>query len=63
MTGFEEALDDVRAQMNLRDAVEHLTLRAARRCDQKHGLYWSLDDVSAVWVIARVYRAARNGKP
>jgi hypothetical protein len=44
-------------QMSFRDAVEHLRLRAQRRCDSKQNLYWSLTDVSAVWTIERIIRA------
>jgi hypothetical protein len=50
--------------MSFRDAVEHLHLRAQRRCDQKHNLYWSLTDVMAVWTIERIVRATlKDVKP
>lgn len=49
--------------MSLRDAVEHLRLRAQRRCDQKHNLYWSLTDVTAVWAVDRHMRSALEDGP
>jgi len=42
--------------MSFEDAVEHLRLRAMRRCDAKQNVYWSLMDVSAVWTIAKTLR-------